>query len=170
MIKKDLILNELDRMIGNREVISFRKIGTNLNISPSTINYQFGNQETLYKEYFLYKVSNVLNSSRPTNFTDFIVIMFEFAYDFFDYYAKDLSFTFVKIVQEELLEGKVQMILELYKKEFGTEDRLKMLSIISFVMVFNMSKSNYMNFLDADTSTSAKRKVFISDVVQKLSL
>ncbi|MGL4589020.1 MAG: hypothetical protein ACRCUP_02115 [Mycoplasmatales bacterium] len=168
-MKKTLILNELDHMILEGKPVSFRKLTTRLNISASTINYYFKNQENLYFEYLHAKINKLLLDARPQNFTELLILLGNQFYFFSISLNNELTLSFLISFQEAMFVEKSMYVEKLYNNEFGFVDLAKITYTISAIITSMISAANISKFLSIDLSIEENRKNYLQQLITTIN-
>ncbi|WOO87522.1 hypothetical protein RZE82_00860 [Mollicutes bacterium LVI A0039] len=167
-MRKELILKEMDRLIcTEHEECSFRKLASNLNIAPSTISYQFNNQENLYREFLKYKLKQIIT---PESLKSFEHLMFSFGngmYDLFGDVSTNVTFEMVDTIIGTIVLQNYIIIDQVYEADFGEVNRIKETAIISIILMAMLFPNNYSKILDSDLSIKSNREKFISRAIKR---
>ncbi len=165
-MKKELILREMDRLIFEEKTsISFRVLATNLDIAPSTISYQFSNQDNLYKEYLKYKLRQLIT---PKSIESFENMMFAFGhqlYELFENVSRDVTFDMVDALIGSVVLSNFSILDSLFEKDFGTIDRDKEIAIMSNIIMAMIFPKNFSRILNNDLTVKENREKLIRNII-----
>ncbi len=167
-MKKELILREMDRVIFETDgVVSFRSIATNLNIAPSTISYQFNNQDNLYKEYLKYKLKQLIT---PTAISSFENMMFAFGhqlYTLFQNISGDVTFEMMDALIGSVVLSNFSILDSMFENDYGYTDRSKEIAIMSNIIIAMVFPKNYSKILSNDLTVSENREKLIRNIINR---
>lgn len=167
-MKKELILREMDRLIFEEKTsVSFRQLASNLNIAPSTISYQFNNQDNLYKEYLKFKLKQLIT---PESILSFENMMFAFGnqmYDLFRNVSRDVTFEIVDALIGSVVLSNFSILDSLFEKDYGAVDRDKEIAIISNIVMAMIFPKNYSRILNNDLSVYENRNKLIRNIIKR---
>lgn len=165
-VRKELILKEIDRMIfEDGEKISFRVLANNLNIAPSTISYQFINQDNLYKEYLKFKLLQVITPKAIQSFESLCLAIGEQIYIIFQKIADDISFATMDRLIGTVSLGNIQIIDNLFECDYGRIYRQQEVAIMSSIVMSMAFPTNYENILNINLSEPKLRERFIKNII-----
>lgn len=152
-MRKQSIIEEIDNIIYNKDgKVSFRNIARDLNISPSTISYQFKSQLKLYEEYIDYKFKNIVIEA-----DSFSILMSEIVHllvELYSHLEPEVGYIFTKQVINYLNSCSDCKLDTLYKSEFPTGSNLKKSLILATLMNISMYSAEY----EADLGLSLTEK------------
>lgn len=166
-MKKE-ILHEMDKIIFEEKgKVSFRKIANNLEIAPSTISYQFQNQDNLYKEYLLFKLSKLVSVETLSSFDNLILALGNEIYIIFQATASDITFEMINALLRSLLVSNFEILDLLFASTYGEADRDKELAIISNVIIAMVFPENYALILNNDLTIEANREKLMKNIIKR---
>ncbi len=167
-MKRDLILREMDKMIiENNQKISFRNIAANLDIAPSTISYQFQNQDTLYKEYLKYKFKDAIDLQSLESFESLSLTLTHKLYEMFNLLSGELTMNIVEALLDSLMIDYLSILEQLYEMQYKEQNRDNILAITSHVVFAMAFSKNYSKILDNDLSIKENREKFVRNVIAR---
>lgn len=167
-MKKELILREMDRIIYEETYpVSFRKIATNLDIAPSTISYQFNNQNNLYKEYLKYKLKQLVSPKAISSFENMMIAFGNQLYELFENVSKDVTFDMVDALIGSVVLSNFVILDSLFKQDYGSVDRDKEIAIMSNIILAMTFPKNYSKILDNDLSKIENREQLIRNIIKR---
>lgn len=165
-MNKELILKEIDRLIfEEKKDVSFRTIATNLGIAPSTISYQFSNQDTLYKEYLKFKLKQIVTPVSIQSFELFMIAFGNQMYELFACVSKDITFNMVDALIGSVVLSNFSIIDKLFEQDYGQIDRNKETAIISNIIIAMIFPKNYSKILDYNLTEQVSREQFIKNII-----
>ncbi len=167
-MKRDLILKEMDSLIFDKqEEVNFRIIAQNLNIAPSTISYQFNNQDNLYKEYLKFKLKQFVTPNSLSSFENLMLGAGNQIYEIFTRVSKDVTFDMVDNLIASLFQNNFEIIDMLYARDYGQVERDKELAIISNIIISMAFPKNYSKILDNDLLQRENRERLIRNIIKR---
>lgn len=165
-MKKELILREMDRIIfEEKTVISFRALAANLDIAPSTISYQFSNQDNLYKEYLKFKLKQLITPQSLESFENMMIAFGHQLYELFQNVSKDVTFEMVDALIGSVVLSNFTILDSLFAKDYQQVDRDKEIAIMSNIIMAMVFSKNYSKILDNDLTVAENRERLIRNII-----
>lgn len=167
-MNKELVLKEMDRIIFEEKTdISFRTIATNLNIAPSSISYQFSNQDNLYKEYLKFKLKQIITPTSIQSFENLMIAFGNFVYELFYNISKDVTFNMFDALLGSVVMSNFSVIDSLFAQDYEAADREKTIAIISNIIIAMSFPKSYSQLLNYDLTEQASRDQLIKNIVKR---
>lgn len=167
-MRKELILKEMDRIIFEQNgAVSFRSIATNLKIAPSTISYQFTNQDNLYKEYLKYKLKALITPQSIASFDNMMIALGNQMYMLFANLSREITFDMVDALIGSVVLDNFEILDALFARDYEVVDRNKEIAIMSNIIIAMIFPINYSKILNNDLSEEANRTKLIRNIIKR---
>lgn len=167
-MRKELILREMDRIIFEEQgLVSFRNIASNLDIAPSTISYQFNNQDNLYKEYLKYKLKQLITPQSIASFENMMLAFGNQLYTLFLNVSHDITFEMVDALIGSVVLSNFSILDSLFAQDYGQANRDKEIAIMSNIIIAMTFPKNYSKILNNDLSIEENRNKLISNIIKR---
>lgn len=165
-MKKELILKEMDRIIfEEKQTISFRTLAANLNIAPSTISYQFSNQDNLYKEYLKFKLKQLITPQSLASFENMMIAFGHQLYELFQSVSKEVTFEMVDALIGSVVLSNFTILDSLFEKDYNYINRDTEIAIISNIIMAMVFSKNYSKILNNDLTVTENRERLIKNII-----
>ncbi len=169
MDNRQLILNKCVEILFERhEMLNFRKIAQELDISTSTINYQFKGKDNLYLSVIKHYVQQMI--SVETSFDQFILQASDVMIFMMDHIDDDVKLSFINNIPSILWTDMIDIIESLYIKQYGQVDRQALITIITSVQMLGISYKPLSEYLGINLVERALRHDYITNSIIKSNI
>lgn len=162
-MEKEVILEEFDRLLKSGEKVTYRKMAENLGTVASTITYQFGSKDDLMSEYINYKFTEEYKVNL-TSFTDLLIFSSSNNRKILELVGDDISLSALKKIHDKLLLLHYDNYTKLYVAEYGEENKVDMVSKLTFVHMLALTPNYYEQVFDIDINNEEDIKKLISEL------
>lgn len=167
-MKKEVILKEMDRLIfEEKSSVSFRKLGSSLNIAPATISYQFHNQDNLYKEYLKYKLKSIISLTAIQSFENLMLALGQLLYELFECLSNDITFDMVDALIGSAAISNFAILDSLFEKDYEEANTEKEIAIVSNIIMAMTFPKNYSKIVNVDLSSASNREKLIKRIINR---